>query len=1555
MKRFILYLIIFLFPVSSLLAQQYHNDDVDALKAFLIQSSAETGKYNYEKLGFTAEPDWSDENWVQTVNGLTWDSNTPKRLTGISWTNKTIAGQLILTACSNLQTVRCYSNQLTEINVANLSALETLDCCSNQFTSLNLSGLIKLSYLCCLNNQLTSLDVSDSPSLAHINCSNNRIPLSQLPAILPSYQSSYTYAPQRTFEGGVIYTGKVDLSAHLRDDKTIFKWYLQNDVNKELTDILQEDSDGIFTIPSQYTGLPLICKMTNPDFPGLNTNPITYTVLYQNPEYIIDNYTVEPISDYLYTGLPIEPSITVRNPEGVELTQNVDFSIRYVNNKLVGNADVSITGTGKYSGTLEAKFNITPVTLAVKAHAQSMIYGTDPSSLVITDAYDISGFVNNETAAVLQTLPQVTIDQSITSASSAGTYTNKVLVSGAVAENYVFTYESNTLTITQNAEGGHLIFDLIPYKEYGYPTFLLEGRHTLGKPVTFESDNPDVVSIIQSGQNWVATIHKAGDATLRIKFAGDDDAEAEELPQIITVAKAPLTITAMGQIRGVGQDNPDVRSQYCISGYINASDANDFISRPEAYIDPQYDINSSQGDYKNGVLLSGGEHPNYWMKYVYGDLQIVPYDVGITFPPFCNMTYGDIPFILTAGHAGGQGVKFISLNPDIISVAEENGVWKATIHHVGTATIRAYVDNGTGGSNPGSVRDQTITVDRAPLTIRPDDKSKIYWEENPELTISFYGLQYDDTKDDFGDNINISTTAATDSDVSTYPITVSGAVNDNYIISNATGYLTINKTQLTMSLDDDDVPAIYTGYELKTTKTASVSGIKGNNANISVSYNYRKDGGTVNSFAIDAGDYTVTATTQGDKNHTSATTTAKFIVDKRIPVLTLTSVSSEYSGNPVPVNAPVITGSTTAHRLSYTARYRGTGETTYPETANPPVDYGTYEVTVSTLGDANHYSASNKTTISIGKKTPAMSMIGKTKTYDSTPLALTAGINPANLEVTYSYEGTLKDGTIYGPAADAPSEAGNYTVTASTTGDHNHSATFVTANIEITKKEASITLNNKSTSYTGEAISIEPPVTEPATALLVITYKGTGNTDYPESKQAPKNGGTYQAKAVFAGNNNYLATQATANLTITDAGSPTLTLDNKSVIYNAEPQSIGEAKVSPPSAGYLTVTYTYSNSDYPASVTPPTNAGTYTVKATTPADNNFKAGSVTASLIIEKAEQTITFPELGTKSISEVSFNAGTSVNSGLPLTYSSGNTDIAEVSADGIINMKKAGQVTITASQVGNENYLPATLSRVLNITSNDANLYVLRINGVRQDISENIYYDMECSNVDELDILLEIETNASVNTGRSFKVVSDKPMKKVIEIIVTSQDLTNTKIYTLTIEKRFKFDAIVVTRWNNTLTVINNPDNNGGYRFTSFKWFKNGVELATGQSYTAGSNHELLSAADRYYVELTGEQFEGTLRSCEGTPNLKSSTIKAYPNPADRYETVYVEADVDEELLEGAVIEVYNVSGLKNNQVKVQGRLTPVTLKNATSGTYIFKFKGKDGFSKDLKVIVK
>ena len=69
----------------------------------------------------------------------------------------------------------CERNQLTALNVANNSVLTDLECYSNQLTALDVSRNPELTYLCCSINEISAIDLSSSPNLTILYIDQNRL------------------------------------------------------------------------------------------------------------------------------------------------------------------------------------------------------------------------------------------------------------------------------------------------------------------------------------------------------------------------------------------------------------------------------------------------------------------------------------------------------------------------------------------------------------------------------------------------------------------------------------------------------------------------------------------------------------------------------------------------------------------------------------------------------------------------------------------------------------------------------------------------------------------------------------------------------------------------------------------------------------------------------------------------------------------------------------------------------------------------------------------------------------------------------------------------------------------------------------------------------------------------------------------------------------------------------------------------------------------------------------------------------------------------------------
>lgn len=96
-------------------------------------------------------------------------------------------------------------------------------------------------------------------------------------------------------------------------------------------------------------------------------------------------------------------------------------------------------------------------------------------------------------------------------------------------------------------------------------------------------------------------------------------------------------------------------------------------------------------------------------------------------------------------------------------------------------------------------------------------------------------------------------------------------------------------------------------------------------------------------------------------------------------------------------------------------------------------------------------------------------------------------------------------------------------------------------------------------------------------------------------------------------------------------------------------------------------------------------------------------GSVTSSvavLTVNRLAQTINFGSLPGKRVDEAPFTLSATAGSGLPVSYTNSNLNVATLSGN-TVTITGVGSTTITASQAGNATYLPAgDVSRTLNVT---------------------------------------------------------------------------------------------------------------------------------------------------------------------------------------------------------------------------------------------------------------
>jgi ELWxxDGT repeat protein len=148
----------------------------------------------------------------------------------------------------------------------------------------------------------------------------------------------------------------------------------------------------------------------------------------------------------------------------------------------------------------------------------------------------------------------------------------------------------------------------------------------------------------------------------------------------------------------------------------------------------------------------------------------------------------------------------------------------------------------------------------------------------------------------------------------------------------------------------------------------------------------------------------------------------------------------------------------------------------------------------------------------------------------------------------------------------------------------------------------------------------------------------------------------------------------------------------QSIAFNSiEPKTFGAQtfQLVATSSSSLPVTFTSLNtdrltiSDNTATIV---GAGSVDIAAIQAGDNNYHPAEKIQTLIINKANQTITFPLISSKTIGDPAFSLNATSTSQLPISYMPTGDKI--IVTENNLAMVRAGRAVVTATQPGNDNY---------------------------------------------------------------------------------------------------------------------------------------------------------------------------------------------------------------------------------------------------------------------------
>lgn len=273
--------------------------------------------------------------------------------------------------------------------------------------------------------------------------------------------------------------------------------------------------------------------------------------------------------------------------------------------------------------------------------------------------------------------------------------------------------------------------------------------------------------------------------------------------------------------------------------------------------------------------------------------------------------------------------------------------------------------------------------------------------------------------------------------------------------------------------------------------------------------------------------------------------------------------------------------------------------------------------------------------------------------------------------------------------------------------------------------------------------------------------------------------------------------------------------------------------------------------------------------------------------IFDKTPQNIMVADFGEKTYGDAAFAVSVTADAAANLTnytYESDNTDVAEVSADGSMTIKAAGEANITVKEPGNDEYAPfektvklVVKKKAVTVTSVDIENKTAVLDGVLAEDAEDVTLDFDKITVEQGEAVDETTSNITL---KNFVLKGDKAANYEI----TTESLPGTTANDNIVDITIAAENGVVTgaaKYIKGSSVTVTAAANSGYRFTG--WYVDGEAVSTESTYTFTADND---------VALTAK-FERTRSSRGGGGGSSSAyTIKFDTNGGSELKNISVKS---------------------------------------------------------------
>jgi len=417
---------------------------------------------------------------------------------------------------------------------------------------------------------------------------------------------------------------------------------------------------------------------------------------------------------------------------------------------------------------------VTKAALSAVADNKSKTYGNSNPSLTIS----YTGFVNGDDQTDLDTAPVASTSATVTS--DADTY--PISLSSGSDNNYEITNTNGILTVNKAT--------LLASAE---DKTRLYGSANPAFTVTYSgfrnSDTADDLDVKPVASSTETAGSNAGSYVIEVAGGADNNYNFTYASASLVIEKASLQVTADNKTKVYGSDNPVLT--YTYSGFVNSDNGDDIDQQP--VITTTADKTSPVGDYS--VTLASGSDNNYDIIRTNGSLLVTKATLVAT-ADNKSKTYGQINPALTISYSG-------FVNSDGTSDLDDLPVAStATTSTSDAGTYPIVLTDVTDNNYEVTTVDGTITINKAVLVITAENKTKIYGQVNPELSLSYTGFVNSDDIAVLDLKPSAGTSADKSSDAGSYAISVSGGSDNNYTFTYHNGILEINKADQVITFEE---------------------------------------------------------------------------------------------------------------------------------------------------------------------------------------------------------------------------------------------------------------------------------------------------------------------------------------------------------------------------------------------------------------------------------------------------------------------------------------------------------------------------------------------------------------------------------------------------------------------------------------------------------------------------------------------------------------------------------------------------------------------------------